>query len=132
MDIPYLKMVSRHIDISGTVQLAGGNPVCDAGQVFSGSVMGLGSCCGCCDCLGKMGLKWFLPEKDIRLELLFLSNALIAVLGIIATVNGKTAVAGNSEVDWIALGGVMAFVAAGLLCGCVAYKIKLKKTIKNK
>lgn len=78
--------------------------------------------------LGRWGLKRLLPEKDIRLELLFLTNALIAILGIIATVNGKTAVAGNSEVDWTALGGVTAVMLAGLVCGYAIYKIKLKKT----
>lgn len=102
------------------------------GRSFPAVAWGLATVVAVAIVLGRWGLKWFLPEKDIRLELLFLSNALIAVLGIIATVNGKTAVAGNSEVDWIALGGVMAFVAAGLLCGCIAYKVKLNKTIKNK
>lgn len=82
--------------------------------------------------LGRQVLKRLLPEKEIRLELLFLSNALIAVLGIIATVNGQTAVAGSGEPDPAALGGIMALVAAGLLCGWASYNLKLKKTIKNK
>lgn len=77
--------------------------------------------------LGRLGLKSLLPEKDIRLELIFLSNALVAVLGIIATVNGKTAVAGISDVDWIALAGIAALVIAGFLLGCIAYKFKTKK-----
>ena len=33
--------------------------------------------------------RWLVPEKELRLEVFFLSNALIAILGIIATVNGK-------------------------------------------
>lgn len=82
--------------------------------------------------LGSWGLKCLLPEKEIRLELLFLSNALIAILGVIATVNGQTAVAGISEVDWMALAGVLSFVLVGLILGTCLYKIKLKKTIKNK
>lgn len=76
-------------------------------------------------------LKRLLPEKEIRLELLFLSNALMAILSIVATVNGRTAVAGNTEVDWLALGTVLLLVAAGLVCGIVTYKLKLKKIIKN-
>ena len=81
---------------------------------------------------GRWALKRLLPEKEIRLELLFLTNALIAVLGIVATVNGQTAVAGNDPVDWIALSGVVAFVAAGIIVGIIAYGIKLKKLIKTK
>ena len=76
--------------------------------------------------LGRWALKLLLPEKEIRLELLFLTNALIAILGIIATVNGRTAVAGITSVDWPALGGVMSFVAAGLLLGMAAFRIKQK------
>lgn len=82
--------------------------------------------------LGSWGLKLLLPEKEIRLELLFLSNALIAILGVIATVNGQTAVAGVNDVDWIALAGVVLFVIAGLIFGTMSYKIKLKRIIKNK
>ena len=76
--------------------------------------------------LGRWALKHLLPEKEIRLELLFLTNALIAILGIIATVNGRTAVAGITAVDWPSLGGVMAFVAAGLLLGMAVFRIKQK------
>ena len=76
------------------------------------------------------GLKRLLPEKDIRLELLFLSNALLAILGVIATVNGRTAIAGHSEVDWGAMGGILLLTAAGLIGGSVAYRIKLKRIIK--
>ncbi len=81
--------------------------------------------------VGTYGVKKLLPEKEIRLELLFLSNALIAILGIIATVNGRTAVAGISQVDWMALAGVGALVALGLAGGVAAYGIKLKRIIKN-
>ena len=76
--------------------------------------------------------KWLLPEKEIRLELLFLANALIAILGVIATVNGQTAVAGISEVDWSALGGIVVLLIFGLAEGIIAYRIKLKRIIKNK
>ena len=72
-----------------------------------------------------------LPEKEIRLELLFLANALIALLGIIATVNGRTAVAGVTSVDWPALGGVTSFVAAGLLLGVAVFRIKQKRMNKK-
>lgn len=81
--------------------------------------------------LGRWALKRLLPEREIRLELLFLANALIALLGIIATVNGRTAVAGVTAVDWPALAGVTAFVAAGLLLGVAASRIKQKRMNKK-
>ena len=82
--------------------------------------------------LGSWILRWLLPEKEIRLELLFLANALIAILGVIATVNGQTAVAGISDVDWSALGGIVVLLIVGLVAGIIAYKIKLKRITKNK
>lgn len=78
---------------------------------------------------------WFLrrvmPEKDVRLEQLFLVNALIAVLGVVATVNGRTAVAGISGADWSALVALIVIVVLGALAGFVAYRIKLKKKAKK-
>ena len=82
--------------------------------------------------LAAWGVKWLLPEKEIRLELLFLSNALIAILGVIATVNGQTAVAGISDVDWKALDGVVSLLTCGLALGIIAYRIKLKRITKNR
>ena len=82
--------------------------------------------------LAAWGVKWLLPEKEIRLELLFISNALIAILGVIATVNGQTAVAGISDVDWKALGGVVSLLICGLALGIIAYRIKLKRITKNR
>ena len=38
--------------------------------------------------LGRMALRTILPESDLRLEILFLSNVLVALVGILATVNG--------------------------------------------
>ncbi|GJQ07311.1 hypothetical protein CAPN010_14690 [Capnocytophaga cynodegmi] len=34
-------------------------------------------------------IRWLLPEKDIRLEMLFLVSLLVAVLGLVTTANGK-------------------------------------------
>ena len=82
--------------------------------------------------LGSWGIKRLLPEKEIRLELLFLANALVAILGVIATVNGQTAVAGISEVDWSATGGIAILLILGLVAGVIAYRIKLKRIIKNR
>lgn len=82
--------------------------------------------------LGSWIIRWLLPEKEIRLELFFLANALIAILGVIATVNGQTAVAGISEVDWSALGGIVVLLILGLAAGVIVYRIKLKRIIKNR
>ena len=73
---------------------------------------------------GTLFLRYLLPEKELRLELLFLTNALTAILGIIATVNGRTAVTGVSEVDWGALTGLI----GGGLIGLVIYKYRRIKT----
>lgn len=77
--------------------------------------------------LGSWLLRWLLPEKELRLELLFLCNALIAILGIIATVNGRTAMTHQTEVDWAALAGIIAMVLMGALLGLLIGKIKQAK-----
>lgn len=81
---------------------------------------------------GTYFLRWLLPEKDLRLELLFLGNALIAILGIVATVNGRTAVAGISEVNWSALGGILGLIVAGIAAGMLLRRIKLHRAQRQK
>ena len=73
---------------------------------------------------GSFLLRWLLPEKELRLELLFLANALIAILGIVATVNGRTAVAGTNVVEWPALGGILVLVATGAFVGWLVARFK--------
>lgn len=83
--------------------------------------------------LGTLFLRWLLPEKEVRLELLFLANAFIAILGIIATVNGRTAVKGMNEVNWDSLAGLLALVITGTFIGMAVRRIKLnKQQIYNK
>lgn len=77
---------------------------------------------------GRWLLLWLLPEKELRLELFFLTNALVAVLGIVATVNGRTSAAGVSEIDFGALAGTAGIGVAGILIGLSWWK--LKKTYK--
>lgn len=72
--------------------------------------------------LGTWLLRWLLPEKDIRLELLFLTNALVAILGIVATVNGRTAVEGISEVNWPALAALLGLLLVGIAIGMLLRK----------
>lgn len=77
--------------------------------------------------VGSFLLRCLLPEKDLRLELLFLANALIAILGIIATVNGRTAVKGTGEVNWGDLAGLIGLITAGALLGMLVRSTRFKK-----
>jgi hypothetical protein len=60
----------------------------------------------------------------------FLLSALIAGLGVVATVNGRTAVSGTSQVDFAALGGVIALLLAGTVTGYLNYRRKLSRRTK--
>ena len=82
---------------------------------------------------GTFVLQRLLPEKELRLELLFLANALIAVLGVITTVNGRTAVTGNTVIDWSALAALTALILVGLIAGLFTARVELYyKLLKNK
>lgn len=76
--------------------------------------------------LGRWILKQFLPEEELRLELLFLINALVAVLGVVATVNGRTAVEGTAAVNWQALAGCIALLCFG---GGIGWLIRIIRTL---
>ena len=75
---------------------------------------------------GSWLIRRLLPEKDLRLEILFLTNALTAILGIIATVNGRTAVAGVSNIDWSALAAIVVLIVLGTIAGVGMYKMKIR------
>ena len=67
------------------------------------------------------GLRRFVPETEIRLELLFMVNLLVAALGIVATVNGRMAAVGTNSIEWSALAGVAVIAAVGLTVGVLYY-----------
>ncbi len=98
------------------------------GMSFSLIAWSMSAAVVCLIPLGTWLLRWLLPEKELRLELLFLTNALIAILGIIATVNGRTAVVGMTEVDWSALGGLIVLLLVG---GCIGLLIRKRKITNN-
>ena len=75
-------------------------------------------------------LRRLLPEKEIRLELLFLTHALTAILGIVATVNGRTAMDGTGDVDWKAFLGLSGLIVAGGFLGLLLYRYRLSKRKK--
>lgn len=74
--------------------------------------------------LAVLGIRKLLPEKEIRLELLFLSNALTAALGVIATVNGTTASESVDSVDYPATIAVIGIVLLGAALGFLLYRLK--------
>lgn len=74
--------------------------------------------------LAVLGVRKLLPEKEIRLELLFLSNALTAALGVIATVNGTTASESVDSVDYPATIAVIGIVLLCAALGFLLYRLK--------
>ena len=67
--------------------------------------------------LGRMALRTLLPESDLRLEILFLSNVLVALVGIVATVNGETQNAPVNTVDTASLIGFVVLLFIGGVIG---------------
>lgn len=74
--------------------------------------------------IGRWLMKKMVPEEDLRLELLFLTNALVAVLGIVATVNGRTAVESVATVNWWAFGGCIGIFVIGAGLGMIGRRLK--------
>ena len=85
--------------------------------------------------IGLFLLAWvfkeLLPEEDMRLELLALINMLIAILGVIATVNGRTAAVGTNSVEWAALAAVFGLLAIGAAAGLIIYRYSTNKLISK-
>ena len=78
-----------------------------------------------------LGIRAILPEKDLRLELMFMINLIIACLGIVATVNGRTAAVGTNSVEWGALAATLALLAGGTSAGYFLRKYRLSKQISK-
>ena len=72
-----------------------------------------------------------LPERNLRLELLFLSSLLMGALAIVATVNGRTAVESTAAVDWPQLLTVVALTAAGIATGLALHRRRKQKHIHH-
>lgn len=78
-----------------------------------------------------LGLRWLLPERPIRLEMLFLLVVLLGLMGIVGTVNGRTAVTGINDVNLMALLFVAGIVFAGILVGSLYYKVRAAKNYER-
>lgn len=74
-------------------------------------------------------LRRLVPEEELRLELLFLCNLLLGGLGVIATVNGTTAVKGVSQVNYAALGAMAALILVFGGVGFVARRGRQKRAV---
>ena len=68
--------------------------------------------------LGRMALRTILPESDLRLEILFLSNVLVALVGIVATVNGETQ---NAPVNTVDIASLIGFVFLLFIGGVIGF-----------
>lgn len=97
------------------------------GMEFSTVAYGLAAIVFVVILLFTWAIRWLIPEKELRLEIFFLSNALIAILGIIATVNGRTAVAGISEVNWAALACMAGLTLLFTIVGFIFHRMKKMK-----
>lgn len=69
-------------------------------------------------------IKWLIPEKSIRLEILFISWVFILILGIISTVNGRPLVQGTHETNLPALLTLTAMVTGFFLMGFAWFYIR--------
>ncbi len=96
------------------------------GADFSTVAWSMAVCIFLCLSLGALGFRKLVPEKDLRLEILFLLSALVMLLGIIATVNGTTSFSGSDPIEWNALA---AFVVLFLLCGLAGYTLYRRKRL---
>lgn len=76
-------------------------------------------------------VKRLLPETFLRLELLFLCNLLIALMGIVATVNGKTTVVGTDNTNLEALAGTVVLVAVLGIAGMAWQRWHTKRQIRR-
>lgn len=76
-------------------------------------------------------IKYLLPENELRLELIFLINIIVAALGVVATVNGTTKAVGTNELNLVALGAFAAILLSGLVVGMIVFKILNKRQIKK-
>ena len=65
---------------------------------------------------------YLLPEDSERLEVIFYINCIIALLGIIATVNGRTATTGVNEVNIYSLLAIIGITAIGSILGLLLFR----------
>lgn len=90
-----------------------------------GFVTGLCLLCGAP--LVALVLKQLIPERFLRLEMIFYINCLVGILGIIASVNGRTATVGVNELNLAAFATMAALTLGGAIVGLILYQRKKHK-----
>jgi hypothetical protein len=75
-------------------------------------------------------IKWLIPEKSIRLEILFISWIFILILGIVSTVNGRPHIQGTHETDLPAMLTLAGIIIIFFLAGYTWFN--LRKSLFNK
>lgn len=75
--------------------------------------------------------KRMLPDENTRLEILFLINMLIALMGITATVNGRITMPATNNVEWRCLLSVLAIIAVGAITGFCLHRLRFYLKEKN-
>ena len=75
--------------------------------------------------------KRMLPDENTRLEILFLINMLIALMGITATVNGRITMPATNNVEWRCLLSVLAIIAVGAITGFFLHRLRFYLKEKN-
>ena len=77
------------------------------------------------------GARYLLPEKSERLELIFYIDCIVGLLGIIATVNGRTATAGVNEVNINSLLAIIGIAVIGSILGYLLFRKNQNKHYKQ-
>ncbi|MDO4230224.1 MAG: hypothetical protein Q4C98_10445 [Capnocytophaga sp.] len=73
------------------------------------------------------GIGWLLPEKEIRLEVLFLVSILVTVLGLISTANGNIVYVPKGEtIDIASLLWIIVIFAVFFALGLIGNRLKWK------
>lgn len=67
---------------------------------------------------------WLIPERDLRLELLYWGNMLLLFLCILGAMSGANMIVGGDGINWGATAFAFATIAMLMLVGYVVYRIK--------
>lgn len=77
------------------------------------------------------GLRQLLPDGPARLELIFYLNCIIAILGVISTVNGHPATVGVNDLNVASLLTCVALAVSGIAAGYLIHRRREGQNIKH-
>ena len=81
--------------------------------------------------IATVGLRYLFPEKELRLEVIFHIAIMMMLMGVIATVNGRTAAVATDNTDVVSSLSVAALLMLGIAAGVLNFYIKKKANNKN-